>query len=211
MTWWQKTDGGWKTQFGDVLVGAEEHWENVPTPWAQVHQVHGSIIELVDGPIPESQKNADGMVTEKRNLCLVVKTADCVPVHLFDENKIAMVHAGWRGTEAGILNVALGHFPDAKQVQAIIGPCISQEHYEVDRDLYENWMAREPALAAFLKPGLGTKKFLDLRGWIKAYLENTGVKSCHIIPICTYSSGHSSYRRDGQKAGRLKSFIIRLE
>src|SRR5262245_27962685 len=71
-------------------------------------QVHGNRVVPVTSPgaIP----SCDGARTQTPELLLTVRTADCVPVLLADEEGIALLHAGWRGLAGGILEVGLSQF-----------------------------------------------------------------------------------------------------
>jgi YfiH family protein len=121
-------------------------------------QVHGTYIHEATDPeigrgIFDGFENveADGLMTDRRGAALVKHTADCVPVYILDVKTpaIALVHAGWRGTLAGIAGEALGRMAEvygahsADCLAAIglsIGPCC----FEVGRDVAEAFEGRFP-------------------------------------------------------------------
>lgn len=174
-------------------------------------QVHGAEI-IGDRRFEICGQTADGMVTDRGNLALVIRTADCVPLHVTDGKRIALIHAGWRGTEAGIVK-AIANFFKPEHVQVVIGPAISAANYEVDDDLYGNWVRKEPEVEEWLleTPRGGTKRRFNLKGLVRAQLLAMGVSDSRItlIPICTYQSPLPSYRRQGQEASRILNYIYR--
>ena len=182
-------------------------------------QVHGDqIVEVKDPNIKEAGE-ADGMVTEKANAFLSVLTADCVPIlFVVPERKlVAAVHAGWRGTLAGIAAKAVKYFKeeydiDAKSVEASLGPAIGGCCYEVgDDDVVQPMIARWGEVAEASIQHKADKPHLDLRGLNRGILEQTGVPpdQIHQVGPCTSCAKDDffSYRREGTPIGRQISFI----
>ncbi|MEW6585702.1 MAG: peptidoglycan editing factor PgeF [Nitrospirota bacterium] len=105
-------------------------------------QKHTDRIEVLNHEAPPGI--ADGVVSNRRGVLVGVRVADCVPVLLFDkdESVIAAVHAGWRGTAAGILKKAVslmverfGSSPD--NILVALGPSIGQCCYAVGPEVME--------------------------------------------------------------------------
>ncbi len=205
----------WSDSFGPIRFGCQLETESLEVCGLSsriLHQVHGAEIIGDDRYVGKGQE-ADGLVTDRADVALVIRTADCVPVHVHDGKRIALVHAGWRGTAAGIVTRLADYF-DMSKAHTYIGPAISAARYEVDSDLYMDWLARDPSLAPFLqehKPG-SSKRLLDLRGFIRNQLLEMGTAEDRItqVPLCTYESKLPSYRRQGQKAKRIQNFIYRV-
>ncbi len=112
-------------------------------------QVHGHNIEYCDGINGEENyygrvfKDTDGLITEKENIALVIKFADCTPILLFDPVKKVQVaiHSGWRGTvqrisQLGIKRMISDFGSDINDIHAYLGPSIDMGNYEVDMDVY---------------------------------------------------------------------------
>lgn len=112
-------------------------------------QVHGTNVKYCDGENGESFiigqhiPNADGLLTDKEEIALVIKFADCTPIILFDPvNKVqASVHSGWRGTVEKISHVAIQKMvedfgSEIKNILAFVGPSIAQMDYEVGPEVY---------------------------------------------------------------------------
>lgn len=177
----------------------------------QVTQVHGNRI-LDDADFENDQQQADGLVSASDGVVLVVKTADCVPVLASDGTRMIAVHAGWRGLKAGIVKNIADHLQPERSF-AFIGPAVSTPCYEVDRDLYEPWLAEESALQQHLfpAPAGGTKRLLDTKAIAVRHLQEIGFHPAAIecSPTCTYRSGLPSWRREQPDKRRLFSFIRR--
>lgn len=143
---------------------------------------------------------------------LCVKTADCVPVLLYDtKNDVAMaLHAGWRGTVANICGKAVRRMkelhPDANIIAAI-GPCILDCCYEVNSTVYDA-VLKNVAEACILSQNVekcftkryfcdGEQKFrVSLPALNRVFLENAGVKSekIDVSELCT-----CCHREDGRE------------
>jgi copper oxidase (laccase) domain-containing protein len=108
----------------------------VDRPWTWLRQVHGAKVVLVTGPGESAGIEADASVTAVARCPLAVTTADCAPVVLIAERGLAVVHAGWRGLVAGIVEhaaaelLAVGGAP----VTTLVGPCIGPAAYEFGAD-----------------------------------------------------------------------------
>ncbi len=157
-------------------------------------------------------ENTDGMLTDKHGIYLVIKTLDCVPVVLYDpENDvIANIHAGWKGTLQNITGNALQMMVrrwkiDPCELIAYLGPSIGSCCYDVAMakdSRYENFLNMFGKKAAF---ETGGKRVLDIRAANEAVLKDFGVKKIEISPICTScSSKHlpSYYRQKGEVLGK---------
>src|SRR6266511_2868413 len=75
----------------------------------------------------------DALLTTSAGVPIAVLAADCVPVVLVDPaaGEIAVVHAGWRGVAAGMVRTVLGAFANPAGVEAIVGPAVGPDHFEV--------------------------------------------------------------------------------
>jgi purine-nucleoside/S-methyl-5'-thioadenosine phosphorylase / adenosine deaminase len=171
-------------------------------------QVHGAAVRTAPW---EGRPEADASVAEAAGLLLGIETADCLPVLVADPRRrvVAAAHAGWRGTAAGVARAAVealraGGSSPADLVAALgpgIGPCC----YEVGEEL------RSSFAAEFFRPGPRGKPHLDVRAANRAQLEAAGLgpDRIHGVDECTRCRVdlYPSYRRDGQAAGRMVSFI----
>ena len=114
-------------------------------------QTHGSEIIHIDNVFLSKSKEEqeallqgiDAIITALPRTCIGVSTADCVPIllHAPAQGVIAAVHAGWRGTVAGITGKSVkamlqGYNSHAEEIKAIIAPSISPEAFEVGEEVY---------------------------------------------------------------------------
>ncbi len=105
----------------------------VDLPWTWLRQVHGEDVVRVDAPGEGAGSRADAVITDRPGCALAVLTADCAPVVLVsEEGAIGVVHAGWKGALAGVLQRSVKELRalGATQLRAVIGPCIHAECYE---------------------------------------------------------------------------------
>jgi YfiH family protein len=177
--------------------------ERVAMGW----QVHGA--ELQDWPEAPASRFADphadlckvdGHVTDLDGVALLVLAADCLPVALAGGGRVAMVHCGWRGLAAGIVERAATRF--GERPAAAIGPGIGRCCYEVG----------EEVLGAFADlDGVADGRMLDLRAVARAKLHAAGVDAIEEIDLCTSCDPDTffSHRRDGPETGRQAGVVVR--
>ncbi|AGC69063.1 laccase domain-containing protein YlmD [Thermoclostridium stercorarium subsp. stercorarium DSM 8532] len=163
-------------------------------------QVHGCDITVVNkqhcgmGLLRERTfGESDGLITADMNVALVTFHADCAPVYLYDVKRkvIGLVHSGWRSTllkiSAKAVRIMEKEFNcNAAEIHAVIGPCIRKCCFEVDRDVYEEFLKVFPDCAdAFLCTGKKWK--IDLAGIIVRTLTDEGLSMGNIQDLnrCT--------------------------
>ncbi len=182
-------------------------------------QVHGSRIACVtqndkgSGALTHESALADtdALITDRRNVPLAVFTADCLSVFLYSTGvpAIGLVHAGWRGTQAGIVarTVVLMREKfdlDMPDLSAFFGPAIRDCCYEVGQEF-----------GGFFDTGpikRGSRYYFDLVVENKKQLLGSGVIENNIFDcgICTFSQNEDyfSYRKEGASCGRMMSVIM---
>jgi purine-nucleoside/S-methyl-5'-thioadenosine phosphorylase / adenosine deaminase len=165
-------------------------------------QVHGQ--RVVEVSEPGSVSSCDGASTVIPDLLLTVRTADCVPVLLADPSRISLLHAGWRGLAAGILEAGLSGFGDPRGVCVVLGPAIRACCYEVGLAV----AALFPEVA--LRPGRRDRPHLDLFRAATVRLVEAGVPPPAIVeaPFCTRCHQHllASARGSGGGPERIIAF-----
>ena len=169
-----------------------------------IGSVHGADVARVDNP-GGSVDDVDALVTDQRGVTLFATYADCYPIVLWDpEKRVAgLVHAGWRGTSAGVASGVAAFMREeygCHFIRAGIGPGICGRCYEVGEDVAGKFDAR------FVSPGAGGKWLLDLAAANAAQLEAEGVKAVYDIAMCTKESYlFPSHRRypDGKRFGAI--------
>lgn len=175
----------------------------------QTHSDHVCIVGSCDaGKVIE---DCDALITDAKNLYLVIKTADCVPVTIIDEKRgvVANVHAGWRGTAARIVEKTLMKMTEEflcvpSELKAIVGPCIGPCCFEVGNEVVE-------AIGSQCVSGVSAngKPMLDLRMANSMQLVQFGIPEENITVSneCTCCSGFlPSYRKD-KTTDRIETFV----
>jgi len=192
------------------------NWLNLPASPIWPAQEHGTRVARIDGRATEKPLVADGLFTDQPNTVLAVLTADCLSVCLVshDGQELAVVHAGWRGLAAGVIEAALAEFSvPADQIIAWLGPAIGPEHFVVGADVRQAFMQEYPSDAvAFSRheqqPG---KYHADLFMLARARLNRQGLTRVYGGERCTAAQPELfySYRRDQGKTGRMATLIWR--
>ena len=161
---------------------------------------------------------ADGLITDIKDLPLVIFTADCTPILLHDSVRgaIGAVHAGWRGTVLDIAGKAVRKMEsvfgcEPKNIRASIGPCISKCCFETGGEVYDAVKSLLGEYAEdFAEKKTDGKYMIDLKG-INAYLlRKAGVMSVDISDECTKCKcdKYWSHRATDGKRGTQCSFIV---
>lgn len=171
-----------------------------------MEQVHGRTATIVDGPRTEAVEATDAVVATTPGLAVVALVADCVPILLSDPDAgiVAAVHAGRVGARVGVLPAALNAMTDAgarmDRTEALIGPSVCGECYEVPADMRDDVAAHLPGSATKTRKGTPG---LDLRAGLWHQLAEAGVARIGVDPRCTVEDKSLfSHRRDGT-TGRL--------
>ncbi len=189
-------------------------------------QVHGRGVVVLAEPAAWGSDTvtgeADALVTDRRGRLLAVASADCVPVLLADADGgwVAAVHAGWRGTEARILDAVLDVFAERGVVPAglvaAFGPSIARDRYPVGPDVaaaLDKAFRGIPLPSGARAQGLGDRTLLDVAAWNRALLLARGVppENIHEARFCTFDRADlfPSFRRDGAGCGRILTGIVK--
>jgi len=172
-----------------------------PAVAVRLGQVHGVRVAAAEGAgsIPET----DGVVTRVPGLLLTVRTADCLPVILAaPKDGVGLVHAGWRGLAAGVLEAAVARFARPGALRAVLGPAIGPCCFEVGPEV----AARFPEAVRPRRP----RPHVDLWAVAAARLRAAGLppEAIHVSGICTRCHQHllHSHRGSGGGPGRIVAF-----
>ena len=170
-------------------------------------QIHSTEVLIVDAPFNGTLPKADGLVTKTPNLAISALAADCGPVLFCDPEAriIGTCHAGWRGALAGITTDTIRAMESLgaqrENICAVLGPCISQDSYEVGHDYRDSFVAENEAHDRFFRLGPNQKPHFDLKRFILAKLRDEGVEQIDALPDCTYAQpeAYFSYRYNTHK------------
>ena len=204
-------DLGWQSADPAALVEArwQRLWEALPSGTARLataRQVHGTeVVMHAPGWTGRLRvEGADGHVAPAPGTALAVTVADCVPVFLaHPDGAVALVHAGWRGTAAGIVPHAIRRLADAgcapADVVVHLGPAICGRCYEVSPDVY----------GALTGRGIDRPATVDLRDVLAGQCRGVGVRQVGASAWCTRCHRARFFSHRGGDAGRQVGVILR--
>ena len=187
------------------------------------HQTHTAIVRRVGRedrgqglfyPVPG---DFDGLITNETGVALIVFSADCTPILLHDpvHHAIGAVHAGWRGTAAGIAANAvrlMGEYygTDPADVRAAIGPCIGPCCFEVGAEVPAAMIDNLGAEAEEFIAPKGEKYYVDLKEMNRLWLTRCGVQNVAVSCDCTRCQPDRfwSHRITGDARGSQAALIM---
>jgi hypothetical protein len=186
-----------------------------------VKQVHGTDALVLDRPLTKSDQfpgGWDAVVTDQPGVTVAVRTADCVPVLVYDPRRrvVAAIHAGWRGTVAGIvpktMTLMATRFGSRRSdLRISIGPSAGPCCYEVDDPVLSELRVGLPDWQSVVRDYQGHKARLDLKALIRRQVEEEGVSALSVssVNLCTicHEDLFYSYRREGRVKGTMVSGI----
>ncbi len=176
-------------------------------------QVHGNrCVAIKEGGPLKKRYEGDAILTDRKDVLLTVSVADCLPVFLVDPKRevVGLVHAGWRGALLGIVaqtvRIAETEFGcDPRDFAILLGPAIQKCCYEISEGiglLFDG---------DFLVRVSGQRPKLDLLSANLKQFLNCGVERRNIFAskecTCCHKEMFDSFRRDGDKAGRMIAFL----
>lgn len=170
----------------------------------QPHQIHGNRVAIISNrnTVSDELHGVDALITNLVDCPIGVRTADCVPIFLYDSRKkvVAVAHSGWRGTVLKItesviikMNEIYGTLPS--DLHAIIGPSIGQESFNVKSDVVDAFQKAGFPIDKICKQKDDVTYLIDLWKANKWILINNGVMTDNIYTagICTYIDHNKFY------------------
>ncbi len=168
----------------------------------QIHSDKVFIVESKDDLIKFPE--ADGIVTNLRNIILAITTADCTPILFYDDENevIGSCHAGWRGAHSNLMKNLIDiminkYFCNIQNIKIKIGPNIKQNSYQVQQDFYDKWIEQSQDFAQFFDRK-DDGYYFDLTNAVIFKLLQLGIKKQNIenYDIDTFANeDYFSYRR----------------
>lgn len=146
----------------------------------------------------------DAVITGDKNVSLALTVADCIPIAVFDPqtNSRALIHAGWRGLENGIIQKTIEKIGGKLgELKVFVGPHICKKHYEIKTDVSVKFEKYKKSVK-----NIKGKIFLDLGSVALEQLLKLGIKRKNIFMdnTCNFESPELfSYRRGDSKYRNL--------
>ncbi len=211
----------------DVCAGTVARGEALPFPIMQMNQVHDVKVAVVDR-VDISQDDLDGcdaMMTDLIGVAIGVRSADCIPVLLYDPVKkaAAAIHSGWKGTVSKIISKTVAkmratYSSQPSDLLAVIGPGICMDCFQVGEevalkfkeagfDIDTLWAFRGPKTGNGMEGG----HHIDLKEACRQTLVESGLKNenIQISELCSYEDNHLLYsaRKESIECGRNITYI----
>jgi polyphenol oxidase len=168
---------------------------------AFMYQVHSADVRVIEDVAQAAERaRVDGQATAVRGIAPAALGADCLPVAIAGGGAIAVVHAGWRGLEQGVIDAGVHAVrrltgADAAALAAAIGPGAGPCCYQVGPEVHARFRGYEHARAG---------DNLDLKAIAATQLRRAGVGAVHDLGMCTICAPELffSHRRDAGVTGR---------
>lgn len=191
----------------------------------EVRNINDEFFNLNESAQKDFLNGVDALITNMREVCIGVSTADCIPILLYDsaQRVVASVHAGWRGTVKRIVQHTVAEMQttfstQVKDLCAVICPGISLQHFEVGDEVYEQFEDagfRMDNIAKRFPSSSDSRSWkwhIDLWECNRMQLEEMGLLSekIRVSGVCTYAHAEDyfSARKLGIKSGRIYSGIL---
>lgn len=149
------------------------------------------------------KEKADGAVTDKKEIILAIRTADCAPILFYDSHNqiIGAAHAGWRGALYGIientLKLMISIGADKTKISAAIGPCLQKPSFECRNDMLQEFLSINKKYKRFFKKKNNQQWLFDAEKFCVHRLKQFGIKDICTSKIDTYQdTDYFSYRRN---------------
>ncbi len=183
-----------------------------------VWQVHSADVVCARAPRPfdESYRQADIILTDRPEVTLFMRFADCVPIFVYDPRKavVGVAHAGWMGTLRDVATVTVNamraqYNSNPADIIACIGPSIGPDHYEVGADVILQVMQKFGDESDQVLISNNGKIHFDLWKTNRILLERAGVGRVDIAGICTacHTDDWFSHRAEKGRTGRFGALI----
>lgn len=195
-----------------------------------VWQVHSADVVVAHSPVAGRRwlARADGMVTNRPDVPLAMRFADCVPILFHDpvHHAIGIAHAGWRGTVRDVVGATVRAMQRAfdsrpEEIQAAIGPSIGPAHFQVGPEVVaaihecygkpagkstKNSYGDSNALVRYAEDG---SAYVDLWETNRLALMRAGVRQIEVASISTvdHTEDFFSHRGEKGKTGRFSAVI----
>ena len=183
-----------------------------------VWQVHSADVVCATAPRPDSEsvRQADIILTDKPELTLYMRFADCVPILFHDPCKgvVGVAHAGWVGTVRDVATASVNamrkqYGSNPADIIAGIGPSIGPDHYEVGSDVILQVIQKFGDDSELLLKSNNGKIHFDLWKTNRLLLERAGVEQIEVAEICTACNTNDwfSHRAEKGRTGRFGALI----
>ena len=183
-----------------------------------VWQVHSAdaVCARAPRPVDDSYRQADIILTDRPEVTLFMRFADCVPIVVHDPRKgiVGVAHAGWMGTLRDVATSTVeamkkNYGSNPADIVAGIGPSIGPDHYEIGADVILQVMQKFGDDSELVLKSHNGKIHFNLWETNRLLLERAGVRQIEIAGICTACNTRDwySHRAEKGRTGRFGALI----
>ena len=181
--------------------------------------VHDTGVKIYDTPRTPAQTpppKADIVLTDRPEVTLYMRCADCAPIYFHDPVKrvVGLAHAGWLGTVKGVARAAVEamqsrYGSNPADLRTVVGPSIGPDRYEVGHDVIDLVEEAFGVEASNLLPQYQGATHFNLWSANRLVLESAGVGHIEVSGECTAMHNHLwfSHRAEKGKTGRFGALI----
>ena len=177
-------------------------------------QIHSTIVNIVDDNYLNNTKG-DAMITTKKNVGLVIRTADCISIVLYDKNKevLATIHSGWKGTLNNIVKSTIetmikNYHTNPEDLQAYLYPSIRKCHFEVKEDVYNQFKDKITNIDKYIT-NKTPNYYIDLQSIVIDSLKDMKVTNIQDANICTYCH-HDKYHSYRYNHTDARNYLVAM-
>ncbi|MEC8265423.1 MAG: peptidoglycan editing factor PgeF [Pseudomonadota bacterium] len=154
-----------------------------------LNQTHSNKVFFLNKKIPNII-SADGIITDRKDLCLGILTADCAPIIILGNKNFGIVHAGWRGAFSNIIRNAVKVFISKGEIisdlQIFIGPHLKKKSFEVKKNFVSKFFKNNNSRKFIVKKK--EQYFFDFSNFLKNKILDLGISKVCISNLDTFSS-----------------------
>ncbi|CAM4451231.1 MAG: Polyphenol oxidase [Legionellaceae bacterium] len=195
----------------NVIANREILRNLLPNEPCWLEQVHGKNIVIAQKY--DTLPVADASYTLIPNQVCIIQTADCLPILISNQQgtQVAAIHGGWRSLVQGIIAETISKFNQPKEELVVwLGPAIGTSAFEIGMEVRDLFISQEKGMEKAFTPSQRTNHwYANIYEIAKLFLLKEGVTQIWGGNHCTYHENNLfySYRRDGEKTGRMASVI----
>lgn len=189
-----------------------------PESMFDVWQVHSADVVFAQSPRPinEEYRKADIILTDRPEVTLFMRFADCVPILFHDPHNqvVGVAHAGWMGTLRDVATATINamrkeYCSNPSDIIACIGPSIGPDHYEVGEDVIQQVREKFGDDSDLMLQPHNERIHFDLWRANQYLLDRAGVEQIELAGICTacHTDDWYSHRAEKGRTGRFGALI----
>jgi len=162
-------------------------------------QIHSNKFYVIKKNYKFKKKlKGDALITSLQNIAIGVLTADCVPILIYDKDRmiVSVIHAGWKGVYKeiikNVINFLIKNGSKPERLIAVIGPCIAQKNYEVQKDFKKKFINKDKQNKLFFKIKRN-RTYFSLNRCVYYQLKKLGVKNIEKINKDTFDKNNNFF------------------